>query len=122
MRRVWGGLSRDLIRSHPDDAPWADPCGSTHGPGWVDPLDRPRLDPGPTHVGRLTLGVGLRKFDLPGRTQILGGPTFGSGFGVIPTVTGPLGPLGFKFAQHSSTTRPSVERTAEKAFLLPDRV
>ena len=33
-----------------------------------------------------------------------------------------LGPLGFNFAQHSPTTRPSVERTAEKAFLLPDRV
>jgi len=29
-----------------------------------------------------------------------------------------LGPLGFNFSQHSSTTRPSVERTAEKAFLL----
>jgi len=33
-----------------------------------------------------------------------------------------LGPLGFNFAHHSPTTRPSVERTAEKAFLLPDRV
>jgi len=33
----------------------------------------------------------------------------------------PLGPLGFSFAQHSPTTRSSVERTAEKAFLLPDR-
>ena len=29
---------------------------------------------------------------------------------------GPLGPLGFDFAQHSPTTRPSVERTAEKVF------
>ena len=35
---------------------------------------------------------------------------------------GPLGPLGFKCSQHSPTTRPSVERTAEKAFLLSDRV
>jgi hypothetical protein len=35
---------------------------------------------------------------------------------------GPEGPLGFNFAQHSPTTRPSVERTAEKAFLLSDRV
>ena len=35
---------------------------------------------------------------------------------------GPLGPLGFNFSQHGPTTRPSVERTAEKAFLLPDRV
>ena len=26
------------------------------------------------------------------------------------------------FSQHGPTTRPSVERTAEKAFLLPDRV
>ena len=26
------------------------------------------------------------------------------------------------FAQHSSTTRPSVERTAKKPFLLSDRV
>ena len=34
----------------------------------------------------------------------------------------PLGPLGFNFSQHSPTTRPSVERTAEKAFLLSDRV
>ena len=31
----------------------------------------------------------------------------------------PLGPLGFNFAQHSPTTRPSVERTAEKAFMCP---
>ena len=29
---------------------------------------------------------------------------------------GPLGPLGFNLAQHSPATRPSVERTAEKAF------
>ena len=35
---------------------------------------------------------------------------------------GPLGPLGYNFSQHGPTTRPSVERTAEKAFLLPDRV
>ena len=35
--------------------------------------------------------------------------------------TGPLGPLGFKCSQHSPSTRPSVERTAEKAFLLLDR-
>ena len=34
----------------------------------------------------------------------------------------PLGPLGLNFAQHSPTPRPSVERTAEKAFLLSDRV
>jgi hypothetical protein len=34
----------------------------------------------------------------------------------------PLGPLGFNFAQHSPTTRPSVEKTAEKAFLLSDRL
>ena len=34
----------------------------------------------------------------------------------------PLGPLGFNFSQHGPTTRPSVERTAEKAFMLPDRV
>jgi len=33
-----------------------------------------------------------------------------------------LGPLGLNFSQHGPTTRPSVERTAEKAFLLPDRV
>jgi hypothetical protein len=34
----------------------------------------------------------------------------------------PLGLLGFKCSQHSPTTRPPVERTAEKAFLLSDRV
>ena len=34
----------------------------------------------------------------------------------------PLGPLGFNFSQLGSTTRPSVERTAEKAFMLSDRV
>ena len=34
----------------------------------------------------------------------------------------PLGPVGFEGAQHSPTTRPSVERTADKAFLLLDRV
>jgi hypothetical protein len=34
----------------------------------------------------------------------------------------PLGPLGFNFSQHMPTTRPSVERTAEKACLLSDRV
>ena len=33
-----------------------------------------------------------------------------------------LGPLGFNLAQHSPTTRPSVERTADEAFLLSDRV
>ena len=36
--------------------------------------------------------------------------------------TGPSGPLGFNFAQHSPTTRPSVGRTAKKDFLLSDRV
>jgi len=35
---------------------------------------------------------------------------------------GPLGPLGLNFSQHSPTTRPSVEKTADKAFLLSDRV
>ena len=35
---------------------------------------------------------------------------------------GMVGPLGFNFAQHGPTTRPSVERTAEKAFMLSDRV
>ena len=34
----------------------------------------------------------------------------------------PLGPFGFYLAQHSPTTRPSVERTTDKAFLLSDRV
>ena len=34
----------------------------------------------------------------------------------------PLGPLGFNFAQHSPTTRPSVARTADETFLLLDRV
>ena len=33
----------------------------------------------------------------------------------------PLGPLGYNFSQHSPTTRPSVERTAEKAFMLSRR-
>ena len=33
-----------------------------------------------------------------------------------------LDPLDFNFSRHSPTTRPSVERTAEKAFLLSDRV
>ena len=33
-----------------------------------------------------------------------------------------LGPLGLNLAQHSPTTRPSVETTAEKAFMLSDRV
>jgi hypothetical protein len=36
--------------------------------------------------------------------------------------SGPLGPLGFNLAPHSPTTRPSVERTADKAFLLSERV
>ena len=35
---------------------------------------------------------------------------------------GPLGPLGFKCSHNGPTTRPSVERTAEKALLLSDRV
>ena len=34
----------------------------------------------------------------------------------------PVGPLGFKRSKHSPTTRPSVERTAEKSYLLSDRV
>jgi hypothetical protein len=33
-------------------------------------------------------------------------------------ICGPLGPLGFNFSQHMPTTRPSVERTAEKACTL----
>ena len=41
---------------------------------------------------------------------------------LLPPGPGPLGPLGFNFSQHMPTTRPSVERTAEKAFLLSDRV
>ena len=32
----------------------------------------------------------------------------------------PLGPSGFKCSQHSPTTRPSVERTAERAYLPSD--
>ena len=35
---------------------------------------------------------------------------------------GPSGTLCFKCSQHSPTTRPSVERTAEKEFMLSDRV
>ena len=35
---------------------------------------------------------------------------------------GCFGPLGFNSAQNSPTTRPSVERTSEKAFMLSDRV
>ena len=34
---------------------------------------------------------------------------------------GPLGPAGFDFSQHGPTTRPSVGRTADKAFSLSDR-
>ena len=33
-----------------------------------------------------------------------------------------LGPSGFSFSHHGPTTRPSVERTAEKEFMLSDRV
>jgi len=33
-----------------------------------------------------------------------------------------LGPSGYNFSQQSPTTRPSVERAADKAFLLSDRV
>jgi len=33
-----------------------------------------------------------------------------------------LDPLGFTFSHHGPTTRRSVERTAEKAFMLSDRV
>ena len=40
----------------------------------------------------------------------------------LSTEYGPLGPLGLNSAQHSPTTRPSVERTAETAFLLSDRI
>ena len=32
------------------------------------------------------------------------------------------GPLGLNFSQHGPTTPPSVKRTAEKAFMLSDRV
>ena len=41
---------------------------------------------------------------------------------VLVEVAVPLGPLDYIFSQHSPTTRPSVERTAEKAFMLSDRV
>ena len=34
----------------------------------------------------------------------------------------PSGPLGFNLSQHGPTTRPSVESTAETAFMLSDRV
>jgi C-terminal processing protease CtpA/Prc len=34
----------------------------------------------------------------------------------------PFDSLNFKGSQHSLTTRPSVERTAKKTFLLSDRV
>ena len=33
-----------------------------------------------------------------------------------------LGPLGFNFARHGPTTRPSVERTAKNALMLSNRV
>ena len=39
-----------------------------------------------------------------------------------PTTPAPLGPLGFNFSQHGPPTRPSVERTADKASSLSDRV
>ena len=49
---------------------------------------------------------------------------FASGMGLSFQIHGVgwLGPLGFNFSQHGPTTRPSVERTAEKAFMLSDRV
>jgi len=34
----------------------------------------------------------------------------------------PSDPLGYNFSQHSPTTRPAVEKTAEKVFMLSDRV
>jgi len=37
-------------------------------------------------------------------------------------LSAPSGPLGSNFSQHGPTTRPSVERTADKAFMLSDRV
>ena len=39
-----------------------------------------------------------------------------------PLTLTPFRSIGFNFAQHSPTTRPSVERTAKKACLLSDRV
>ena len=43
------------------------------------------------------------------------------GVAFLMSGVGPLGPLGFNFSQHGPTTRPSVEKTAEKAFMLSDR-
>ena len=40
----------------------------------------------------------------------------------LPGPIRPVGSLGLKCSQHSQTTRPSVERTAEKAYWLSDRV
>ena len=70
------------------------------------------------HSGELDDGCGKRE----------GGPGPAASDGVsssqtrLPSSPCPLGPLGFNFSQHGPTTRPSVERTAAKAFLLPDRV
>ena len=33
-----------------------------------------------------------------------------------------IGPLCFNFSQHGPTTRPSIDRTADKAFLRSDRI
>ena len=44
------------------------------------------------------------------------GKTHGPNFHV-----GLSGPSGYNFSQHSPTTRPSVERTSDKASLLSDR-
>ena len=72
---------------------WADPLGHLmgrpNGDPWADPPSIPGVS---AHLGRPTW------FD--GSTQ----------------VGRRLGPLGFKCCQHSPTTRPSVESTAERAF------
>ena len=55
-------------------------------------------------------------------TPFLGDPHTTDGPEPSPPPPPPLGPLRFKCSQHSPTTRPSIERTADEAFLLSGRV
>ena len=70
------------------------------------------------------LGFGVSGSGFGFRASELGFGVWGLGIGVLtpPRPRSVLGSLGYHFSQHSPTTRPSVERTAGKAFLLSDRV
>ena len=128
-RTLGRGVSytRENFRSRvADGKPWRHIRTTAGLPGQLHRI--PSLDLlGSRDRGPVVLLVSLTPFWV---LQVLATPSIGGQWNLFCIMTMPSGqefaghsdPLGFKCSQHGPTSRPSVERTADKAFLLSDRV